>query len=61
MKIDAKLAALVPLTHKFANQSRVGIFRYERTQSTPLDPKLMFWGVLDRFVTPRNSMENWCQ
>jgi hypothetical protein len=51
MKVDAKLAELVPLTHKFDKHSRVGIFRNERTQSTPFQPKLMFWGVLDRFVT----------
>jgi hypothetical protein len=30
------------LSHKFAKQSCVGIFRNERTSSTPLDPKLMF-------------------
>jgi hypothetical protein len=59
MKVDAKLSELVPLTHKFAKQSRVGIFCKERTQSTLLDPKLMFWGVLDHFVTARKSMQNW--
>jgi hypothetical protein len=37
-KVDAKLAKLVPLTHKFAKQSRVQIFRNERTRSIPLDP-----------------------
>jgi hypothetical protein len=41
-KVDAKLAELVPLTHKFAKQSRVRIFHNERPRSTPLDPKLMF-------------------
>jgi hypothetical protein len=51
MKVDAKLAELVPLSHKFAKQSRVGIFHNERTRSTPFDPKLMFWGVAGRFVT----------
>ena len=30
---------------KFVPQSRVGIFLNERTRSTPLDPKLMFWYV----------------
>jgi hypothetical protein len=49
MKVDTKIAKLVPLSHKFAKQCRVGIFRNERTRPTPLDPKLMFWGVLDRF------------
>jgi hypothetical protein len=58
MKVDAKLAELVPLTHKFAKQSRVGIFRNELTRSTPLDPKLMFWGVWDRFVAVQKLMQN---
>ena len=31
---------------KFVPRSRVGIFHNERTQSTPLDSKLMFWCVL---------------
>jgi hypothetical protein len=35
-KVDAKLAELVPLTHKFAKQSRVRTFRNERTRFTPL-------------------------
>ena len=30
---------------KFMPRSRVGIFHNERTRSTPLDPKLMFWCV----------------
>ena len=30
---------------KFVPRSRVGIFRNERTRSTTLDPKLMFWYV----------------
>jgi hypothetical protein len=51
MKVDAKLAELVPLSHKFAKQSRVGIFPNERTRYTPLDPKLILLGVTDRFVT----------
>jgi hypothetical protein len=59
MKVDAKLAELVPLTHKFAKQSRVGIFRNERIRSTPLDPKLMFMSVSDRFVTAKKSKQNW--
>jgi hypothetical protein len=58
-KVDAKLVELVPLTHKFAKWSHVWIFRNERTQSTPLDPKLMFWCVSDRFVTARKMMQNW--
>jgi hypothetical protein len=58
MKVDAKLAELVPLTHKFAKQSRVTIFCNERTRSTPLFPKLMFWGISDRFFSAQKSMQN---
>jgi hypothetical protein len=57
-KVDTKQAKLVPLMHKFAKQTRVKIFRNERTRSTPLDPKLMFWSVPDCFVTARKSMQN---
>src|SRR6185295_10223538 len=39
MKLRAKQAELV---QKFVTRSRIGIFRNECTQSTPLDPKLMF-------------------
>ena len=42
MKLGAKRAKLV---QKFVARSPVGIFRNERTRSTPLDPKLMFWYV----------------
>jgi hypothetical protein len=44
MKVDANMVELVPLLHKFVKQCRVGIFRNERTRSTPLDPKLMILG-----------------
>ena len=39
-KLGAKCAELVQM---FVPRSRVGIFYNERTRSTPLDPKLMFW------------------
>ena len=42
MKLVAKRAELV---QKFVPRSRVGIFRNERTRSSPLDPNLMFWCV----------------
>ena len=42
-KLGAKRAEL---GQKFVPRSRVGIFCNERTQSTPLDPKLAFWCVL---------------
>src|SRR6185312_4135869 len=41
-KLGAKRDELV---HKFVPRSRVGIFRNERTRSTPLDPKLPCWCV----------------
>ena len=41
-KVGAKWAELV---QKFMPRSRVGIFRNERTRSTPLDPKLMFSAI----------------
>jgi hypothetical protein len=63
-KVDAKLAELAPLTPKIAKSSCIGIFCNECTQSSPLDPKLMFRGVSDRFVTAQKSMQNlpnWCK
>jgi len=41
--LSSKRAKLV---QKFVPRNRVGIFRSERTRSTPLDSKLMFWCVL---------------
>ena len=41
-EFGAKRAELV---QKFVSRSRVGIFLNERTRSTPMDPKLMFWYV----------------
>ena len=41
-ELSAKRAKLV---QKFVPRSPVGIFRNERTRSTPLDPKLMFWCI----------------
>jgi hypothetical protein len=49
--VDAKLAELAPLTHKFADRSCFEIFRNERTRPTLLAPRLMFWGISDRFFT----------
>ena len=44
-KLYSKRADLVQLMQKFVRQSCVWIFYNERTWSTPLDPKLMFWCV----------------
>ena len=38
-------AKRVELVQKFVPRSRVGLFRNERTRSTPLDPILTFWCV----------------
>ena len=60
-KLSAKRAELV---QKFVPRSRVGIFRNQRTQSTPLDPELMFWCVLYNFSpfgTVLLSYETWCK
>ena len=45
MKLGAKRVELVQLMDKFVALSRTGIFRNERTRSTPLDPKLNYWFV----------------
>ena len=39
-------AQWVEVVQKIVPRSRVGIFRNERTRSTPLDPQLTFWCVL---------------
>jgi len=44
-KLGAKCAKLVQLMQKFVQRCVVRIFRNERSRSTPLDPKLMFWFV----------------
>ena len=43
-KLGAKRAELA---QKFVVRSHIEIFRNERTRSTPLDPKLMFWCLSD--------------
>ena len=65
MKLDAQRVELVQLMDKFVPLSRIGIFRNERTRSTPLDPKLKYLFVLYYlvafwicFVTARNLVEN---
>jgi len=45
MELGAKQGELVQLMQKFVARSHVKIFRNERTQSAPLDPKLIFWYV----------------
>jgi len=62
-ELGAKRAELM---QKFVPRSCVGIFRYECTRSTPLDPKLinlvcfvLFGCIWDRSVDLRNSVQNW--
>ena len=60
-KLGAKQAELV---QKFVPRSRVGIFRNERTRSTPLDPKLkilvrfVLFGCWDHLVALQNLVQN---
>jgi hypothetical protein len=44
-KLAAKRAKLVQLMQKFVQRCLVRIFRNERSQSTPLEPKLMVWCI----------------
>jgi hypothetical protein len=49
--------------HKFVQRSCVGMFGNERLWSTPLSFKHMFWGISDRFVIVRTSVQkrlSWC-
>ena len=48
-KLGAERAELVQLIQKFMPWSRSRSFGKERTRSTPLDPKLMFWCVFYHF------------
>ena len=48
MNVGGKRAELV---QKFVPQSSIGIFCNERTRSTPLEPKLLFWCVSYHLVT----------
>jgi hypothetical protein len=58
-KVVAKLSEQVPIMHKFVKRSCFEIFRNECTRSTQLDPKLMFWGISDRFITAQKLSRNW--
>src|SRR6185312_11119319 len=63
MKLSAKRCELVQLMQKLVPRSHVRIFRNERIQSTPLDPKLMFYCVvlcLGAFVSVSKLHETRC-
>ena len=57
MRLGAKRGELVQLIQKFVPWSQIGIFCTERTQSTPLDLKLMF-GVLHSVWVHLGSFRN---
>ena len=57
-KLDAKRAELV---QKFVPRNRVGIFHSKRTQSTPLDPKLMFWCIRGLFGCGTKLGAKWAE
>ena len=64
MKLCAKRAKLVQLMQKFVQRCLVGNFCNERSRSTPLDPKLMFWCIF--FVRVHFEIvsllhETWCK
>jgi hypothetical protein len=59
----AKWAEPVLLMYKFVQRCQVKFFRNDLTRYTPLDPRLMFWGVSDHSVIARTSVQNgpnWC-
>ena len=63
-KLAARYAKLVQLMQKFRPRRLVRIFCNERSRSTLLDPKLMFWCVSFRsgaFWTVSLLHEIWCQ
>ena len=57
MKLDAKQGELVQLMQKCVPRSHVGIFRNERTQSTPFDPNSCF-GALHTVWVHLGSIRN---
>ena len=64
MKLCAKRAKLLQLMQNFVPRCLVRIVCNERSQSTLLDPKLMFWCVSFRsgaFWTVSLLHETWCK
>ena len=58
IKLGAKWAELVQLMQNFEPRSCFESFRNERTQSNPLEPKLVFCCISYCFVTVVNSVQN---
>ena len=64
MKLAAKRAKLVQVMQKFVPRCLVRSFCNERSRSTPLDPKLLFWCFsfrLGAFGTVLLLHETWCK
>ena len=57
MKLGAKRGELVQLMQKFVPRSDVGIFCYGESQSTQLDPKVMFRSIWVHLGSFRNCMK----
>ena len=57
MKLGAKRGELVQLMKKFMPRSDVGIFCYGESQSTQLDPKVMFRSIWVHLGSFRNCMK----
>ena len=63
-KLGAKRIELVQLMKKFVPRNRIRVFRNERTRSTPLDTKLLFWCLLyclSEFGTVSWTYESRCK
>ena len=63
-KLDAKHSKLVQLMQKFVPRCLIRNFRNERSRSTLLEPKLMFWCIsfhLGAFGTVLLQHETWCK
>ena len=65
MKLGAERVELVQLMEKFVPLSRIGIFRNERTRSTPILPKtqvlVCFHTVWVHFGFDLLLHETWCK
>src|SRR6185312_14317886 len=63
-KLDAKHSILVQLMQKFVPRCHIRNFRNECSQSTLLDPRLMFWCISfhsGAFWTVSLLHETWCK
>jgi hypothetical protein len=59
MKVDAKLAELVPLPQKCTKKFASEFFATNAPDPFDLTQNSYFSGVSDRFVFARKSLQNW--